>query len=615
MANFPHWDWNGQDLIPENSSGVQGRRIAMAASRDARGQIQNLELVYIGLSNYLHHIRQMVPGDSTSWAEIDHSFVDSGSGQTSMAQEIAIGQNGLGDSRLELFYVGNNSRLYRNRQIGAATLAWEGETTPFGNSEGTLIDVTRDQGDRLEIVYTGTAGGLYHNRQNVAGDSNWVGETPFPGLAAKAIAIARNPNRENLLEIFYVGGDNKLRHIRQFSTAVMTDWTSGKDILDHQRVYQVAVGTNADGRLELFYIGEEGALWHSWQNSTADTSTWSGPVRFPGNSATYVTVVSNADGRLEIFYLGRNQELFHNWQYEPNGNWLGETRFADESGLRVAGTLNRDGRMEMAYLGTGNYIHHHRQIKPNGAWTNTNGIGGVTPAPPRLANNSNYFLTNCGLLTDVAVTIDITQDLFCDKVAPPGTTNFDPTNHGYSFQLNCWSLTGQHITFQQYLISVGDNGQDIRAEIDNSLDQISFFPLPITHLCSVPGKISAGFRLQIILLNDDDAHIIGATFRIIDNHGKLVGNGTIMLVDTIINTIAPITACSLNIVGQHGEQIAHFPSGAGTITYTASTLMTPAPQLPPCTSSTDFTFELSNSTYGPISPQPSNFLSQTFGVS
>jgi hypothetical protein len=151
-------------------------------------------------------------------------------------------------------------------------------------------------------------------------------------------------------------------------------------------------------------------------------------------------------------------------------------------------------------------------------------------------------------------------------------------------------------------------------EVDNFHDRISF-PLPSVPICSVSNRVLAGYQLQILLLNDDNANIIGVTFRVIDNHGNPAGKGTIMLADTAINIIAPITTCTMNIVGEEGGSIAHFATGAGEILYAASTLMTAKPQWPGCVSEQAFTVELSNSTYGPISPLASNLFTQTFGVS
>ena len=617
MATFPHWDWIGQEFLSPNLKGAQGQRIAIAASRDARGQIGNLEIVYVGMHHDLHHVRQMEAGNSASWAEINDSFLGSSPGQPGRALEIAIGQNALGDGRLVLFYIGDNLRLHSNTQLIAGTAFWTGEAS-FGDSEATSLAVALGPDRKLEIVYGGKEGHLYHNRQKTAGSDEWVGETPFPGLKALQVAIAPNPNNQDLLEIFYIGTNHKLYHIRQLST-VMTDWTDGKDILDNDLVSQLSVGTNADGRLEVFYVGPDQELRHMWQTSTVDTTLWSVPARFPGNKANYVTAISNADGRLEIFYLDNQQGLCHNWQIVPNGTWVGETRVIGDAGLRVAGALNSDGRMEICYLGTGNHLYHNSQINANSAWNNANGAGGVSPFPNGpLVGNSNYALNNCAILTDIAVTIDIMEDVRCDSSATQTKpTIFDSTLKGYSFQLNCNSPSLLS-SFQQYIIFVSHTGTELLGEFEcfQGLPPISFAQNSVK-LCDIPGKIPVGYQLRIILLNDDQANIIGVTFQVADGGGNMVGNKTMMLADNGVKSILvqPVTLMTLDIAGQVNGINAHFISGAGQINYASSSQMTAGFEVPPCVVFQLFgTGEQSNMTYSTVSPEMTNLLTQTFGV-
>jgi hypothetical protein len=501
--------------------------------------------------------------------------------------------------------------LFRNRQNPAGGTSWGLQATPLGNNEAKQMSVCLDSLGRLEIVYVGTNGHIYHNRQNSAGSNDWVGETAFAGLQAKQVQVVSNPNNQHLLEIYYIGSGNGLHRIRQNSLA-MTDWSDHG--FDNDYATQLSVGTNADGRLEIFYVGTNGDLYHNWLTSTVDMTKWFGETRFPGSSANYVTALSNADGRLEIFYTGRDNALYHNWQASPNGNWVGEVRSASNWALQIVGGQNINGHLEICYIGTNGVLYHNFQLRSNANWTNSNASGGQATPPPRLNNNSNYFLSNCGFLTDVAVTIIVSEDIYCDKAAPHHTTNFDPSQHGYSFQLNCCTPAGAATVFQQYNILVSSTGKELQGLVNVFTAAGPILSTPSIALCSVSSKITAGYQLQTNLLNDESGNIIGVNFRVVDNRGNLAGDGSIMLAESGIK-VAPIVTCTMNIVGEINGLSAHFATGAGEIIYAASSPMTAESAWPNCVGSEQFTIELSNSTYGPVSPLPSNVLTQTFGVS
>ncbi len=63
------------------------------------------------------------------------------------------------------------------------------------------IAVARDQDGRLEIFYVGTNSKIYHNWQTVP-NGGWHGEEALGG-SGQQIASARN--QDGRLEIFYVG--------------------------------------------------------------------------------------------------------------------------------------------------------------------------------------------------------------------------------------------------------------------------------------------------------------------------------------------------------------------------------------------------------------------------
>lgn len=77
------------------------------------------------------------------------------------------------------------------------------------NATATQVAVGQNQDGRLEIFYVGTNSKLYHNWQTLP-NGNWRGETPFPGDSAKQVAVGKNA--DGRLEIFYVGTNSKLYH-------------------------------------------------------------------------------------------------------------------------------------------------------------------------------------------------------------------------------------------------------------------------------------------------------------------------------------------------------------------------------------------------------------------
>jgi len=83
------------------------------------------------------------------------------------------------------------------------------------------------------------------------------------------------------------------------------------------------------------------------------------------------------------------------------------------------------------------------------------------------------------------------------------------------------------------------------------------------------------------------------------------------------NDVAPIIAFTLNLVGPVNGESAVLTSGAGLITYSASSPLTVTNQEPAaCIEDiTGFTCERATSSYGQLPANPANPFSQTFAVS
>jgi hypothetical protein len=250
--------------------------------------------------------------------------------------------------------------------------------------------------------------------------------------------------------------------------------------------------------------------------------------------------------------------------------------------------------------------------------------GDVPPRRGGLKGNSNYFLhSDCKPVMDLSVTIKVTQDIVAD--------------FGLSFQLNAHSPPGANCVWQQYCIGFETNGgpPKLVGDIDNwpakGFDDVTGDIINHhAHLLTLPGSkpiLPAGYRLTINLSNDANGNITGVTFVIVDHQGKVTKSEPIALRSLTVNhhpprhppqpvpsaALAPIHAFQLNLVGRTNGEAAYLAAGAGTITYSAKSRLSPVNQQPACTAAQGaFTMEQANSAYGELPASPSNQITQSF---
>jgi len=119
-------------------------------------------------------------------------------------------------------------------------------------------------------------------------------------------------------------------------------------------------------------------------------------------------------------------------------------------------------------------------------------------------------------------------------------------------------------------------------------------------------------------VNDNSGNVVAATLVVVDNVGNTQANVTLELLSipgVMSADLAPITAFELDLVGPFNGQSAVLSSGAGTITYEATSLLAVLNQEPSCTASGAITAETANSLYGLLPAAPSNSFTQSFNVS
>jgi hypothetical protein len=197
-----------------------------------------------------------------------------------------------------------------------------------------------------------------------------------------------------------------------------------------------------------------------------------------------------------------------------------------------------------------------------------------------LGSASNYILSNqCNHITGLVVTIDVTQDL----VLKSSTNSED--NHGFSFQLNCYSPPGFDDAWQQYIFALFDpvfpnsGPAALNAWIDNwpakgnnLIDEIDF--LIGTRGTTIP----AGYQLQIRLLNDNQDNVVGAHW--IVNYIGVLPAPTTPLTGYVTVDNAGNTEPHLNYIGIDGhihERPATLPRYDNDLSVLAGSSIFPAP--------------------------------------
>lgn len=625
MPNFRHWTWTAR----QSYEVAKGTQLAMARNTAENNRPAGLELLYIGTNKEIYDARQVYPTDPDSWEDQPQIPSDKPN-QPAKAKQIVLGANF--DGRLILVYIGTNNEIYYIDQPQKGQFAWALSSSVLAGQKATNIAIALDSTNRITLVHVGTDKIIYIQRQDAPGI--WSAPKPLATdskgnfLKGKQVAVSPNPNNSNLLEVFYVGETDNLYHAIQQSTDIF-DWNHGDEQLGSLTVSTVTVATNQDGRLEIFYIDTKHRLLHDWYATTAPNSGWGGPARFFGASAKQVNVAVNQDGRLEMFYVGTDNNLYHNWQVAPNAAWVGETQFPGDTAKDVIAMLNLGGALEMWSIGTDSYLYLRYQTVPNSGWTNANGQGAVV-APPNVAGLeapaswANYAAQNCAILTDVAISITLTEDLIAEiegffpdnGVNPPNL--FAGTN--FSWQVNCYSVTGAADTWQQYGIGLGDtkmygwvdNWFDFEHEVWNN--GVSG---DINHLGPAKGKIPAGYQLFVRLGNDIEGNITEVFFLVANADGDAVGQKRINLLDHIKpKNLSPIVAVEVVLVGEYDGLFVGFKSAGGTIQYVSSALMQIAATKPNCAAVPGGeTQESSNAVYGPMTDAQTNLAIQTFSCS
>ncbi len=191
----------------------------------------------------------------------------------------------------------------------------------------------------------------------------------------------------------------------------------------------------------------------------------------------------------------------------------------------------------------------------------------VPPPSGGLGSNSNYVLSStpqCDPITDLTVTIDITQDL----VLKSSNSFF---LDGYSLQLNCYSTAGSTDAWQQYIfVMLGPDlvATRLNGAINNYTVSEDALIDEIFLLINLPSTtLPTGYQLQIQLKNDANNNVVGARW-IVNDLGVLPAPITHLtgywLLDPRANPNAQYnTEQHINYIGVDGHvhERLHFATG------------------------------------------------------
>ena len=240
--------------------------------------------------------------------------------------------------------------------------------------------------------------------------------------------------------------------------------------------------------------------------------------------------------------------------------------------------------------------------------------GGPLVAPPAstgLVSNHNYFLEENGnSILNLSVTVNIDVDLVSSANA-------------WSMQLNGYSASGDVTGWQQYVVYINPGGTELVARIDNWDSSLNELIRTDVNLAGLPGTtLPAGYAVTIKLNNDSSGNITGATYSATNNKGQSIGTVTTNIVGQTLRTtkkaatsanLAPIRAFQMNIVGDYGSARATLTSGAGTMTYSASSPLTAVNAGPSYIDDPNvYTAESANLIYGPLPQSANSAITQSF---
>lgn len=410
-----------------------------------------------------------------------------------------------------------------------------------------------------------------------------------------------------------------------------------------------------------------GKLYAGWRGAVNDQSlhfaqfdgkTWTAAPAIPSPHGSSVgPSLATYGGSLYAAWKGKDQDQGIHYAALSDTGWSGPKQIADIASSVGPALALFGPKLYAMWKGRDSdqslyYAYFDGSWHPQGPLPGNTGQDVVPTPEGGLADVSNYWIySDCNPIIDLKVTIEATQPMVYESTTKG-------TSKGFSFQLNAFSKIGPDIIpgWQQFIYNIDTANSPatlFHGQFENwvgthtiingvSTATINGVPIGNSDLINSnkfgptdnPGDVvtlptngvPVGYRLAISLGTDSESRVNSATFSVYDpTSGKtysktisplnqpLDGSLPKALQGPIQETdFAPILAFQLVLVGPDETQVKLL-SGAGNITYTASSPLTALSSPPSCINHV-VTGENSNSVYSTISAGSGATLTQTFWI-
>jgi hypothetical protein len=476
------------------------------------------------------------------------------------------------------------------------------------------------------------------------------------GKTANDVGNLLTQNKARLTEIIpYIDPEGSLKFAVTMAPDDQQKWwwywgKTGDDVLkllqqNGARPTQISPYIDVDGALKFTVImvaDDQQKWWWYWGETGDDVGKL---ITQNKAKLTQFTPYIDPDGALKfVIIMAPDDQQGWWWYWGKTANDVGD--LLTQNGARptqISPYADSDGALKFAVLmapddqqrwwwywgktanGVGNLLTQNKARLTGLALV----AGAATPS--QLGSGANYIVGNddCTILKDIRVTIEITDDLVVSSTV---TSGGEPTSKGFAFQLNANSSAmpksnpqinaNNWIVWQQYILGVGPV---IQGAINNwtapslgSGNQTVNSPaVQVGPALAEVARIPKGYKLTFTLTTDKDTgNVTAVTFEVDDGKTKFPPQTQVLTeVGATPLEVAPIVDFELNLVGPGDLAHTQFLSGAGTITYSASTALNALPAIPGCAGSNTTTGETSNSVYGLVPAGGYQTFVQNFSVS
>jgi hypothetical protein len=571
------------------------------------------------------------------------------------ANVAACAQGPFGTSTTDVFLFDNNGRL--NVFSAQPTLGWNGPT-PIGQAgvanPGDCLACAPMSDTQTGVFFIdrqGRINGAWVDDQSGA----WIGPQPLDPNAvappgAPVAAIYQTGTQEPQTTVFFVGTNGQLNTLvaNGFGPLGGThQWGDSGLVPAGAAVTACQWGQS---QTDVFLFDNNGILNLFSQTGTG---SWSGPqvigqggfanagaplLAVPlveGTQANLVTV--DQFGVLQFFWAVGGQS----WQGPKKMPAAKQYQFHPAS---IAACPLASAQTDLVLIDEAGQLNIFTNVGVD-TWS-----GPVVRADPvavpsgGYSGSNNYVLasgSNCATLTNVQVTIYITEDLVYDKStnANPQRT---PTN-GFSIQVNAETDQTAPLDWLQFMF----HGLTGFFPWINLWTPTTIVTTSDTWGSSVPANdpmvtmpkaktIPAGYSIITTLYNDDNGRVTAGQWNVLDanGHSVVLGHGPFTKGQPFTQglstdppsgaaaggvpstDLSPIASFQVTFGGDSNRDQASFSSGAGLIIMQADQTMTARPETsyPPCIGYTNGTGETSNVAYGQLCATPSTMFSQAFSV-